>query len=58
MAISELYEAMAIRLQRANARAILSCLSASLNTSRCNTALTATSRSEAALVLTAAATIT
>ena len=52
VAVSQLYEAMGIRLQRANARAILTRLAAALNTSRSNTALAATSRSEAALVLT------
>ena len=54
-AVCQLYEAMAIRLQRANARAILTRLSAAMNASQSNTALAATSRSEAALVLSAAA---
>ena len=55
IAVSQLYEAMAIKLQRANARAILSRISAASAAGRDNTALAATSRSEAALVLSAAA---
>ena len=54
VAFSQLYAAMAIKLQRANARAILSRISAASAASRVNTALAATSRSEAALVLSAA----
>ena len=54
-ASNQLYESMGIRLQRANARAILSRTSALL-TSCDNTAI-ATTRSEAALVLSAAAPI-
>ena len=53
-AISQLYEAIAIKLQRANARAILSRVSAASAASRNNTALAATSRSEAALRLSVA----
>ena len=53
-ATCQLYESMAMKLQRANARAILSRVSATSAISRDNTALAATSRSEAALVLSAA----
>ena len=53
VATSQLYESMGIKLQRANARAVLSRTSA-LTTSCDNTAI-ATTRSEAALVLSAAA---
>ena len=56
VATNQLYEALGIKLQRANARAILS-RQAALAAARCNnTALAATSRSEAALVLSAAVT--
>ena len=56
VATNQLYEALGIKLQRANARAILS-HQAALAAARCNnTTLTATSRSEAALVLSAAVT--
>ena len=55
VAVGQLYESMGIRLQRANARAILSRISAASAACRDNTALAATSRSEAALVLSAAA---
>ena len=55
-ATCQLYQAMSIKLQRANARAILSRISAASAASHNNTALAATSRSEAALVLSAAAT--
>ena len=54
VAVGQLYESMGIRLQRANARAILSRVSAASAVCRDNTALAATSRSEAALVLSAA----
>ena len=54
VAVAQLYQGLAIRLQRANARAILTRISASAAASRDNTALAATSRSEAALVLSAA----
>ena len=47
-------KSLGIRLQRANARAILSRVSAAAAANRNNTALAATSRSEAALVLSAA----
>ena len=53
LATCQLYHSMGIRLQRANARAILSRI-ASTTTSCDYTALAATSRSEAALVLSAA----
>ena len=53
-AVAQLYQGLGIRLQRANARAILSRISASTSASCNNTALAATSRSEAALVLSAA----
>ena len=53
-AVSQLYQGLGIRLQRANARAILSRVSAAAAANRNNTALAATSRSEAALVLSAA----
>ena len=53
-ATAQLYQGLGIRLQRANARAILSRISASTTASCNNTALAATSRSEAALVLSAA----
>ena len=59
VASSQLYESMSIRLQRANARAVLSRTSALLAvlTSCDNTAIV-TTRSEAALVLSAAAPFT
>ena len=53
-AVCQIYEGMAIKLQRANARAILSRVSAASAARRDNTALAATSRSEAALVLSSA----
>ena len=53
MATCQLYEALGVRLQRANARAILSRITAATAAGR-NTAL-ATTSSEAALVLAAAA---
>ena len=56
VASNQLYESMGIKLQRANARAVLSRTSALL-TSCDNTAI-ATTRSEAALVLSAAAPFT
>ena len=55
VATSQLYEAMAIKLQRANARAVLTRASAASAACRDKTALAATSRSDAALVLSAAA---
>ena len=54
VATSQLYEAVGIRLQRANARAILSRQAAMAAACCNNTALAVTSRSEAALVLSAA----
>ncbi len=58
VATSQLYETMGIRLQRANARAVLS-RQAAITASRCfNAALADTSRSEAALVLSAASATT
>jgi len=54
VAVCQIYEGMAIKLQRANARAILSRVSAASAARRDNTALVATSRSEAALVLSSA----
>ena len=54
LATSQLYEALGVRLQRANARAILSRITAATAAGRNNTAL-ATTSSEAALVLAAAA---
>ena len=54
-ATCQLYQSMAMKLQRATARAILSRISAKSAASRDNTALAATSRSEAALVASAAA---
>ncbi len=56
LASSQLYESMGIKLQRANARAILSRTSALL--SSCDNTAIATTRSEAALVLSAAAALT
>jgi hypothetical protein len=54
IATGQLYEALGVRLQRANARAIISRLAASA--AACdNTTLAATSRAEAALVLSSAA---
>ena len=53
-AVSQLYQGLGIRLQWANARAILARVSAAATANRNNTALAATSRSEAALVLSAA----
>jgi hypothetical protein len=53
IASCQLYEGLGVRLQRANARAVLS-RTAALSSSVDNTAI-ATSRSEAALVLSAAA---
>jgi hypothetical protein len=54
IATCQLYEALGVRLQRANARAIISRLAASA-AARDNTTLAATSRAEAALVLSSAA---
>ena len=54
IATCQLYEALGVRLQRANARAILSRITAATAAGRNNTAL-ATTSSEAALVLAAAA---
>ena len=54
-AVAQLYQGLGIRLQRSNARAILSRISAASAASHSNTALAATFRSEAALVLSAAA---
>ena len=54
LATSQLYESLGIKLQRANARAILSRTSALL--SSCDNTAIATTRSEAALVLSAATT--
>ena len=54
VATSQLYESLGIKLQRANARAILSRTSALL--SSCDNSAIATTRSEAALVLSAATT--
>ena len=48
VASSQFYESMGIRLQRANARAVLS------RTSACDVTAIATTRSEAALVMSAA----
>ena len=56
-AVAQLYQGLGIRLQRSNARAILSRISAASAASHSNTALAATSRSEAALVLSAVADI-
>lgn len=53
-ATNQLYQALGVRLQRANARAILTRIAAISAASCDNTALAATSRSEAALVLAAA----
>ncbi|CAE8645136.1 unnamed protein product [Polarella glacialis] len=50
VATSQLYQAMGVRLQRANARAILSCTAASA-ASCSSRALATTSRTEAALLL-------
>ena len=55
LATAQLYEGLGIRLQRANARAILSRLAAASAAGHDNSALAATSRSEAALVLSSAA---
>ena len=54
VATCQLYESLGIRLQRANARAILSRITAATAAGHNNTAL-ATTSSEAALVLSAAA---
>ena len=56
MAACQLYQAMSVELQRGNALAILSHILAASAANCDNTALAATSRSEAALVLSAAAT--
>jgi arginine/lysine/ornithine decarboxylase len=56
IASSQLYESMGIKLQRANARAVLSRTSALL--SSCDNTAIATTRSEAALVLSAAVPLT
>jgi hypothetical protein len=55
VATRQLYEAFGIKLQRANARAIMARVGAASAASRDNTTLAATMRSEAALVLSAAA---
>ena len=56
VASSQLYESMGIRLQRANARAVLSRTAALL--SSCDVTAIATTRSEAALVMSAASPFT
>ena len=56
IASNQLYEGLGIRLQRANARAVLSRTSALL--SSCDNTAIATTRSEAALVLSTAAPFT
>ena len=54
-AVAQLYQGLGIRLQRSNVRAILSRMSAASAANHSNTALTTTSGSEAALVLSAGA---
>ena len=54
VATCQLYEALGIQLQRANARAMLASTTAQWTEHRNSTTLAATSRSEAALVLSAA----